>query len=324
MAEQYINIMTSCDETLARQLPVTLQSIHENITTGPVNFYLFHTTISEGTIKRLEKLCSYYGNIFFHEIVISDTEKYLEIAKYGGGWCAEAYYSLRAQDYLPLEMERILYLDAGDTLVVKDIDSYYFSDFDDKSLVVTAGRFKGVNMQGQLQTYETEDLWDLNLLPGILCGVFNSGSYVINLNKSRIDGYTLDDYIYLAKSLAATLGRTEKVYIGDQGLLSAAFLGDVKYYAYPQIADLWNMPYDFGVWYFERMNSLPTYDIHIIHFSGVPFKPWNGKYPIFLKEFQTQGKEHMLNELKIGQAEYYYLWHEYAIKADEALNHISK
>ena len=41
MDNKYINIMTSCDEKLAKQLPVLLQSIADNITTHPVKFFWY-------------------------------------------------------------------------------------------------------------------------------------------------------------------------------------------------------------------------------------------------------------------------------------------
>lgn len=58
----------------------------------------------------------------------------------------------------------------------------------------------------------------------------------------------------------------------------------------------------------------------MIHFAGTFFKPWNGSYPIFLSRFQKKDKLRSLGELRLGQAEYYYLWHEYAILTDGILN----
>ena len=309
--DKYINIMTSCDEKLAKQLPVLLQSIAENITTHHVRFFLVHRNVTENTIHLIKKLCAYYGTITFSDILISNPEPYDELARHGGGWAGEAYYSLCAHELLPADMDRVLYLDAGDVLVLKDIDEYYFGDFENKSLLVTLSRYKILNDQGF--EFEPEDLGDSELLNYILNGVFNSGSYVLNLDKMRREGYNMADYLFLSKTLVS------KAYVGDQGFLSAAYVGDIKYYKYPQILDIWYMPFDFGVWYFDQMKELPSYEPHIVHFSGVNYKPWDGMYPIFLEEFQIKENLRNLRDLKLGQAEYYYLWHEYAIKAAQTM-----
>ena len=299
--------MTSCDDNLAIQLPVLLQSIADNLSDKDVHFYLFHTSVSKTNIELLDKLCKYYGMMHLHEVVIPNPEDYEVLTKAGGGWCKEAYYSFCAHELLPRDMERILYLDAGDVVINGKIDGFYFGDFEDCSLLVTPGRYK--KKDNQLIVYDAEDLADKNALEGMVNGIFNSGSYVMNLEKMRREGYSMKDYQFLSRTLQEVLGKKEKAYVGDQGLLSVAFAGDIKYFGYPQVRNLWFMPFDFGVWYFDRMKELPGYDPRIIHFSGVRFKPWKGKYPIFLERFQDKSQLHPLSDLKLGQAEYYYLWH---------------
>ncbi len=110
------------------------------------------------------------------------------------------------------------------------------------------------------------------------------------------------------------------VYFGDQGLMSAAFVDDVKFYDYPRIRDLWYMPYNFCLWYYDRKNEKPKYQPAIIHFAGA-FKPWDVEYHIEIKRF-SHASSHSMSELKIGQAEWYYLWHEYAICTDKILQEI--
>ena len=317
MDNKYINIMTSCDEKLAKQLPVLLQSIADNITTHPVKFFLVHRNVTAKTIDLLKELCAYYGTITFFDIVVTNPEVYDELASHGGGGAGEAYYSLCAHELLDEGIDRVLYLAAGDTLVLKNIDNYYFGDFQDKSLLVTLGRYKVLENRAVL--YTSEDFEIKEFREEILTGVFNSGSYVLNLNKMRKEGYSMEDYLYLSKTLVDTMGNLSKAYLGDQGFLSAAYVGDIKYYNFPQVADLWYMPFDFGIWYFDQKKEMPLYEPHIVHFSGVSYKPWDGTYPIFLKEFQVREDLRSLKELKLGQAEYYYMWHEYAIKAAKSM-----
>lgn len=224
-----------------------------------------------------------------------------------------------AHRFLPQNIDRVLYLDAGDILVVGDIEPYYFGDFEGKSLTVTGTKYKNVSDCALL--LDSDDLTNSERLPLIVQGLFNSGSYVMNLDKMRRDNCRLDDYILLAKQLAQISSSENRAFLGDQGLLSAAYVGDLKYFGYPEGVDLWYMPFNFCMWYFDRMKEKPYYQPRIIHYAGanLAFKPWNGKYPIFLEHFQD-GKLLMdLNKLELGQAEYFYLWHEYAIRTEQTL-----
>lgn len=320
MGKRY-NIMTSCDDALVPYVAIGLTAMAQNLKKAGIDFYFLHSRVSSKNISMLKDLCGELGNekVCFHEIFVPHAELYSELAKYGNGWAGEAYYSLCAHLLLPESIDRVLYLDAGDTLVIGDIEPYYHCDFQGKSLVVTGGRYK--LLEGKLELFDTADLGDWEEgLPGILRGIFNSGSYMMNLDKMRKDERTLADYQYLCGKLRELLGKdNHMIYWGDQGLLSAAFVGDVRYYGFPQIRNLWYMPYNFCLWYFDQMTKQPDYSPAILHFAGTAFKPWNGTYPIFLDKFQNRDRIRSMEELKNGQAGYFYLWHEYAIMADRLL-----
>ena len=314
-----INIMTSCDDNLAKQLPVLLQSIADNVSEREVHFYLFHSRIEKQTITLLEKFCQYMQKIQFHEIVVPNAEAYVQLAKRGGGWCGEAYYSFCAHELLPEDVDRIMYLDAGDVILSGDITEYYDTDFEDRSLIATAICYK--QYPDHNEAFEAEDMSDPDVLKWILRGIFNSGSYVMNLKKLRTDGYALGDYLFLSERLAEVLGSDEKIYWGDQGLLSAAFVGDIKFFGYPEIADMWYMPYNFCMWYFNRFDEKASYATPVIHYAGGAFKPWQVQYQTIVSAFQGVGL-HNMDELKPGQREYYQMWYEYALKAGEFLERL--
>lgn len=319
--EKRYNIMTSCDDNLVPYVAVGLTAMANSLKNASVHFFLLHSRVSQKNINMLKSLCNEFkdGKIHFREIPVPHAAIYAELAKYGAGWAGEAYYSLCAHMLLPHDVDRVLYLDAGDTLVIDDIEPYYSGDFQEKSLIVTGARYK--LRHGNPELFGTEDLGDRkDGLPGILRGIFNSGSYMMNLDKMRKDERTLADYQFLARKLRELFGHdNDHIYWGDQGLLSAAFVGDVQYYGYPQIRNLWYMPYNFCLWYYDRVHEKPDYAPAILHFAGTAFKPWDGTYPIFLQRFQKKERLHSLNELKNGQAEYFYLWHEYAIMANTIL-----
>lgn len=319
--ESRMHIITSCDDGLAPYVTVGMTALGIAMKKTPVTFYLFHTRVSQKNIEMLQALSEEFENLDFREIRVPEPERYDALARYGGGWHGEAYYALCAHQLLPETVHRAMYLDAGDTLVVGDIRPYYNYNFQDKALVVTGVKYKDVN--GSLELYTRDDLGNRDELPGILWGLFNSGSYVINLDRMRQDGFTMNDYEYLCQVLQKMCGEnTERIYLGDQGLLSVAFAGNLRYYAYPRVKSANYMPYNFCLWHFGRMKEKPEYQPAVIHFAGTEFKPWEGSYPVFLERFQQQGKLRSLHGLKLGQAEYFYMWHEYAMLADRMLTRI--
>ena len=85
-------------------------------------------------------------------------------------------------------------------------------------------------------------------------------------------------------------------------MLSAAFVGDIKYFGYPEIKNLWYQPYNFCIWFFDRAaeicNGNPWYVPRILHFAG-GIKPWN---------LTTENE----NELKAGQWPFYKIYSLYA------------
>lgn len=262
MKKRY-NIMTSCDDNLAPYVAIGLTAMAYNLKDANIDFFFLHSRVSRKNIEMLKALCGELenGKINFHEILVPHAEIYSELARYGTGWAGEAYYSLCAHLLLPDDVDRVLYLDAGDTMIVGDIEEYYNYDFQGKSLVVTGSRYKVV--WGNLELYGAEDLGDWkNTLPPILRGIFNSGSYVMNLDKMRKDGRTLGDYQYLSMTLREIYGENNhNIYWGDQGLLSAAFAGDVRYYGYPEIQSVWYMPYNFCLlFYYEEVEETDIWE----------------------------------------------------------------
>lgn len=81
--------------------------------------------------------------------------------------------------------------------------------------MVTGSRYKVHNED--LVLFDTGDLgnWK-DGLPAILRGIFNSGSYMMNLDKMRRDKRTLDDYQYLSLKLRQLfVDNNHKIYWGD-------------------------------------------------------------------------------------------------------------
>ena len=278
-----INIMTSSDANLLKYIAIQLQSIHENINDRPVNFFLLHSGIKDENLKKLYVQCDAYDNISFNDIEIEESEGFRLLTKLGGGWNDAAYYPLLAHRYLPNDIDRILYIDAGDTFAASNPSPYYDAAFQGNVLTVTPIRFK-VTPEGNLTLYSESDLSNKYLLPGILRGLMNSGSYVINLKMMRTLDFGINDYTGLALALSRVLGKEEHVYWGDQGLLSAAFTGQMNVFGFPEYKDLFYMPHNFCMWYFDTKS--------VKSMAGI-FSYCKSLKSIDLKNFETSSLENM-------------------------------
>lgn len=304
--------MTSCDGNLVKYIPIQLEAIADNLADRNVEFYIFHDGSLTAEVDSLQALN--YANITIHNVVVEDAESYQKIAERGGGWCGAAYYSLCAHQYLPADMDRILYIDAGDVLIIDNIGEYYFVDFEGKSLIATSIACKSEG--GTPSFFTRDDLFDKTYLARIARGIFNSGSYVINLDKMRQIKYSLKDYAHWAELIYESTGKPKQTFFGDQGFLSLVFVGDVKFFTNSQGIDLFYMPYNFGLWYLDKCPHKLDYEPAIIHFIGDKiFKPWKGEYPLFLKDIQNAAELQDFTTLKPEQVEYYNLWYKYALSA---------
>jgi lipopolysaccharide biosynthesis glycosyltransferase len=261
--------MTSCDNNLVKYLLPQLVSIEKNLSKYDVHFYLAHSRIEADSLQMLESFIKENTGITFHEAKVENTSFYESLVMYGGGqWPHEAYFTLRLQDYLPQDVDRILYIDAGDVIINGDIAPYYFDRFDGNSIIATALSYKINPVTNEQELYTSEDI--LTLARNCL---FNSGSYVIDVEKFRNDGYTENDYRYLQGLLIENAKPGEIAYFGDQGFLAAAFVGDVKIFGYPENKDPSFMPYNFRTsfwqWYQRELDYTPV----VLHYAIIS-KPW--------------------------------------------------
>lgn len=263
--------MTSCDENIVKYILPQLVSIDKNLSNYDVHFYLVHSRISYQNVQMIKKFARTQKNITFHEIKVTKNLSFYEslVENGGGQWPQEAYFALRAQDYLPEDVDRILYIDAGDVIINGDIAPYYFDDFEGKSIIATPVNFKKNPLTNEKELYTNEDI-----LTVARHSLFNSGSYVINVEKLRNDdSYTVSDYIYLSALLSKNAKPGEMAYFGDQGFLAAAFVGDVKFFGYPQHKDISYMPYNFRTSYWGMFKGEPTYQPVVLHYAIIS-KPW--------------------------------------------------
>ena len=270
MNTKRINIMTSCDDKLAKYILPQIVCIDKNLKKYNVHFYLAHNRISPDNIRLLVDFAKNHTNINFHEIIVNENLDFYKalVVNGGGQWPFETYFTLRLQDYLPNDIDRIMYIDAGDVIINGDIGPYYFDDFESNSLIVTPLRYKKDPVSGKNTLYTKDDI-----LSVAMSSFFNSGCYVINLEKLREDGYTPDDYLYLSNILAENKNPDSLAYFGDQGLLAACFVEDAKIFGYPYYKDSPYMPYNFVTSFWRDHKKDPDFTPVVLHYA-IRAKPW--------------------------------------------------
>ena len=309
---QRINIMTSCDDNLAKFLLPQLNAIEKNLSNMDVHFYLFHHRISMSNINMIKNYADSLKNITFHEIKVNDIESYKIIAKNGGKWPEEAYFSLCCQNYLP-DIDRILYIDAGDIIINGDISPFYFDDFEDKSLIVTGVNFKNSPDGLSMSVFTSDDMNTPKFMRYITEGwAFSAGCYVINLEKMRANNLGMDYFINISNELAQNIinGKNPESttpYVGDQGFITVCFINDVKYFGYSIIEETpqyrqhfsWGvvrslyMPYHF-TWYAYEYAPSYTYTPIVLHYcaSGTG-KPWVARFSMDeIKQYEEKVKKY--------------------------------
>lgn len=279
-----INIMTSCDENLTLFILVQLKTMALHLKDKDVHFYLLYNRIPENKLARIENYCEFLGNITFHSIFIENVEPYKELVSNSSKslhddnvereWPFETYFSFACNKYLPDDIDRIMYIDAGDVLFAGGIDEFYFDDFDGKDIIVSQTICK---LDG---TYFTKENMENPLhLKSIRKGVFNSGVYMINVENLRNIGENIEEIVEFAKNFAKE-NPGNSSYFFDQGLLAIWFLERTRYFGHVGMKDLWHVPYNFTLSFFTKGNDgageRPLwYQPRIIHFMLSGPKPWN-------------------------------------------------
>ena len=165
----------------------------------------------------------------------------------------ETYYRLLAQEMLPADVERVLYLDV-DMIVMGSLEEFYNQDFDGK-LLVACNRHGPGGVDPKL-------LEQLTLPRDTI--YFNAGTLLYDLAGQRreIDPNILYEYPVLF---------SKQLRYGDQDVLNAVFYGLTKF------AD-WRVYncFDHGITR-QRQEERIRRSCKIFHFNGNG-KPWTPNY----------------------------------------------
>lgn len=246
-----MNILMAFNENYFFPSLVTISSVLKHVP-EQVTFYIMYSQLRDEQKERLEQYAEESGHASVVYILIEPTAfEGLKLLR----WISkETYYRLLAQKLLPMSVERFLWLDS-DVLVVKNLQDFYYQDFEGKLLVATS-----------VQEENAYHAWYPQITLPADTRYFNAGVLLHDLKAQRevIDANVYEQYVkYFNKQLK----------LADQDVLNAVFYRCVKYVDFFQ--------YNMFVRYFNFMTPKDRKkcldQAYILHYNGRT-KPWEKNY----------------------------------------------
>lgn len=207
--KEKINIVLCMNSKYVMPSVVCITSILEN-NKSPIDFYILYSYLTEKEINFIEKNIKKYGTQYSLKTIKVVDERFEKLPVFGRS--KEAYFRLLIPNLLPKELDRCMYLD-GDTIVYKDLEEYYKTDFENKALVVCED-------VGEIMFFHKERHPVFNI--PLEYKYFNSGVLLFNLNwfRNNFNSDTIFDFIK---------HNSEKLKFLDQDVLNALFYDKVKF-----------------------------------------------------------------------------------------------
>lgn len=256
-----INVMTSCGGPNSGITQILIRSISDSHPDDHITFWFFHLNVAQAILNRLERFCEGLPNLTLRQVRVPPSDKLAELRTLGGKPDCERFLWFVAHQYLPENLDRIIYIDALDAMVVDDLSPFLHEDIGDR-LVLACHEFMSWRQHSIIKTGPAREAArqgaDPKMLKRVAMGLINSGVMVLNLSRFRQDGLTLDRYVETAR-WAADQGLS----FGDQGLFSLTHGSD-----FAPAHDRFN--YRFGFQGAQRVKAPPA----VVHFAGHIPKPF--------------------------------------------------
>lgn len=244
-----MNIAIASSKKFQRYAYVMLKSLFDNNRKETIDVFVFYSELTNEDFNVFEELAKRYNNRI-HKLYV-DPEYYVNKYKHKEPWSDESYYKLMVLNLLPANIERLLYLDC-DTLILKDIMDFYYTDFEDKYFVVCPDVCFGGDIMRDEQEIAFLNEFDKNYV------YFNSGVMLWNIKELR-GKYDYKDYMEVAKRFSLSSI--------DQDVFNYLYRNKVKYADGKKYNCL--IRYEFGFDNYEVIKN----NASIIHYLGP--KPWN-------------------------------------------------
>ena len=248
-----MNILLSFNSNYYMPALVLLQSLLvNNRWCADIRVYVLYADLKPGEIQRFSQVAEESG-IAKAIFLPVDPDKFKDAPLHLKWISRETYYRLLAQEMLPGDVERVLYLDV-DMIVMGSLEEFYHQDFEGKLLVACNRHGPG--------GVDPQRLEQLTLPRDTI--YFNAGTLLYDLAGQRreIDPSILYEYPVLFY---------KQLKYGDQDVLNAVFYGLTKF------AD-WRVYncFDSAISR-QREEDRVRRSCKIFHYNGKG-KPWTEKY----------------------------------------------
>ena len=268
-----MNILVTLDSNYIQPLTVLLKSIMITNINNYFDIYVAHSSLSEEDFEKIQNATD-TTRTKIHSVTIPS--HLLEKAPVQKRMSKETYYRLLMMDYLPKNVDRILYLDP-DTVVLRDLSPLYNIDFKGR-MIAAAGHVK----------LFVEDFNRIRFRNPKDSRYFNAGVLMVNVDKMRktVTSQMMFDYIEKHKRWLLQ---------ADQDVLNGMFGRDMI------CIDecIYNLDEKTVVYNRKKVKDFKWIEDNavIIHYDGKR-KPWKSGYRGVLASFWYKYKDADLKSYK--------------------------
>ena len=149
-----MNILVTINKKYVKQVNILLNSIQYSNAKEHFDIYVLHRDLEESDLKVI------YNNLDlkqFHIHFINIEEKEInQFPVYEKRYPVEVYFRIFASNYLPQDLDRILYLDA-DTIVINPLKELYETDFEENYYIAATHVKKVLHKLNEIRLNIKED-----------------------------------------------------------------------------------------------------------------------------------------------------------------------
>lgn len=273
-----VNILLAINESYINQLKILLYSILESNLEENFEVFIMHRTLDKADKEDI--ISSMHNERCKISFIKIEEQQFQNLPVYQKRYPLEIYFRIFAAQYLPQDIDRILYIDT-DTLVINSLKDLYNMDFEGNYFIATTHVGKLLKKINDVRLdLEKEDKY------------INTGVMLMNLEILR----KIDIKNEINKFLE---NNSLKLILPDQDIISSIFGEHIK------LVD--SLLYNFGEREWNKYNAKNLKNriglkwirenTVIIHYYGKN-KPWNEKYIGKLNLFYKKTVKRMQNQEK--------------------------
>ncbi len=253
-----MNLLVTLNSSYVKPLCVMLNSLMISNPNEKIDLYVAHSSLSKSDFKKIEKHIV-KNRVKVHSIVVDD--KLMADAPVLERISKETYYRLLLLDFLPPELDRILYIDP-DTVIINSLKTLYNLPLNGKILAAAGHTYSWVEWLNRIRFKRKNGE-----------RYFNAGIILFNLEEMRKSVSTQEIFDYIEKN-------KKRLYLADQDVLNGMFgdralIIDETLYNLDEKTVARYKLYDTD---WIRQNTV------IVHFNG-QYKPWKEGYKGVLAHF---------------------------------------